>query len=227
MRNSPFKHAGVHTRILVASLLAAALPLIHAEAQTRFNSQPGKASVKVAGTSTFHDWEMEGHLIGGFISLDQGVEIDQAGGKINGLKDGKMPATVRAFIPVSSIHSKAEHLPDKMDELMQEYMKATDFPAILYTGKTLTLSNSAPGKPFVFNATGDLAISGVTNSVTFPVQIEQVDASHLHVTGKTTFKMTDFKIDPPAPHPLGLPTMKCGDDVTITIDWFLQKRPGS
>jgi polyisoprenoid-binding protein YceI len=211
---------------LFVTVLGCGLALANAEAQTRYNSQPGKSSVKVDGSSTFHDWEMEGAVIGGFIELGNGVGFDEAKGAITGLQDGKMPATVRANINIKAIHSKADHLPEVMDHLMQEHLQAEAYPSIRFQAKSLALTNAAAGKPFAFTATGDLSIAGVTNSVTFPVTIEQPDAAHLHVAGTASLKMTDFKIDPPAPKVAGLPTMKCGDDITITIGWTLQKRAG-
>jgi polyisoprenoid-binding protein YceI len=215
---------GIAARFFVSVCLLA-LPLLNARAQTKYVQVPGKASVKIDGTSTFHEWEMEGHQIGGVIDLPAGVDFDQANGKISGLQDGKLPAEVRAHISISTITSKAEHLPEVMNSLMQDNLKATDFPVIFYTTKTLTLTNSAPGKPFDFAATGDLAIAGVTNSITFPVSFDVVDATHLQVKGEANFKMTDFKITPPAPRPLGFSApLKCGDDVTIKIDWLLHKK---
>ncbi len=213
-----------HSARFFVSLCALALPLVTARAQTKYIQVPGKASVKIDGTSTFHDWEMEGHQIGGLIDLPAGVDFDQASGKISGLQGNTLPATVHAHINVSTITSKAEHLPEVMNSLMQDNLKAADFPVIFYTGKTLTLTNSAAGKPFGFTATGDLAIAGVTNTITFPVTFDQTDATHLEVKGEVTFKMTDFKVTPPAPHPLGMSPMKCGDDVTIKIDWLLHKK---
>jgi polyisoprenoid-binding protein YceI len=204
--------------------IASALILTTAEAQTRYNSQPGKSTVKVSGVSTLHDWVMESGVVGGFIELGSGVEIDQAKGSIAGLQDGKMPAKVRANINVTTLHSKAEHLPEVMDHLMQEHMKMEQYPSILFQATTLTMTNATPGKPFEFSATGDLTISGVTNSVTFPVTIEQPDPAHLHVVGTANLKMTDFKVEPPAPKVAGLGTLKCDDAITISIDWTVQKR---
>jgi len=211
--------------LFLACFCALALPLLSARAQTKYVQVPGKASVKIDGTSTLHEWEMEGHQIGGLIELPAAVEFDQAAGKVSGLQDGKLPATVHAHISISTITSKAEHLPEVMNSLMQDNLKAADFPVIFYSGKTLTLTNSAPGKPFDFAATGDLGIAGVTNTISFPVSFEQTDATHLEVKGQATFKMTDFKITPPAPHPPGFSApLKCGDDVTIKIDWLLHKK---
>ncbi|HWD20407.1 MAG TPA: YceI family protein [Verrucomicrobiae bacterium] len=205
-------------------LLASIALATNAGAQTRFNSQPGKSSVKLQGSSTFHDWEMEGRVIGGYFELGSGVAIDAAKGAITGLKGEVLPATVRANISLTTIHSKAEHLPEVMDNLMLGYMNATNYPTIRYISSSLTVTNSGPGKPFECSATGDLSIAGVTNKMTFPVTLAMPDPTHLEAAGTVHFKMTDFKVSPPAPHPLGLPTMKCGDDITIIFDWVLQKR---
>jgi polyisoprenoid-binding protein YceI len=211
-------------RYFIAALVGCGLALTNAEGQIRFNSQPGKSAVKVQGSSTFHDWEMDGAVIGGFIELGAGVEIDEAKGAITGLQGGKMPATVRANINIKAIHSKADHLPEVMDHLMQEHLQADTYPSVRFQATALALTNSAAGKPFEFSATGDLSIAGVTNSVSIPVTIEQSDATHLRVVGTAQIKMSAFKIEPPVVNVAGLPTMKTGDDVTIGIDWTVQKR---
>ncbi len=99
-----------------------------ARAQTRYNAQPRGNSVKIDGTSTAHDWEMEGAMIGGFIELGPGVQLDPAQTTIAGIQGDKVPAKARAVIPVASVHSKAEHMPDVMDHLMQGAMKEDQFP---------------------------------------------------------------------------------------------------
>jgi hypothetical protein len=47
----------------------------------------------------------------------------------------------------------------------------------------------------------------------------KVDDKKLKVSGKTKVKMTDFKIEPPAPK-IALGAIKTADDVTLTFDWI-------
>jgi polyisoprenoid-binding protein YceI len=209
------------TLVFGTLFLASTLP---ATAQTHYAGQPGGSSVKIEGTSSLHDWEMEGTLIGGFIEFGAGVQLDPTQTGIAGIQGDKVPAKSRVIIPVRGIHSKADHMPDVMDSLMQGALKEPDFPRIQLTLKEMTFKGPhAVGKPFDFDITGDLSIAGMTNSVTFPITVECLDADQLKVTGTVPVKMTDYGITPPAPS-FGLGLMKTGPDVKIIFDWSLHKR---
>jgi polyisoprenoid-binding protein YceI len=213
----------------IPSLLAAALLLAGSAAArgadlpaVRYQAQPTNTSVTIQGTSTFHDWEMKGATIGGYLMFPADTAFDTNQAALPGLKDGLMPASGQATILVRSIHSQVEHLPDVMDGLMQDAMKQTNFAAIIYKVSELKLKQPrAAGQPFVFDAKGDLAIAGVTNKVDFPVTITPLDKTKIKVSGTAKLKMTDYKVTPPAPNILGLGLMKCGDEVTILFEWTL------
>jgi polyisoprenoid-binding protein YceI len=197
---------------------------VSGDAQTRYNSQPSGISVKIEGTSTTHDWEMQGAIIGGFAQFGPGVTLDPAQSAIAGLNGDTVPVTVHAHIPVRSIHSEAEHAPDVMDHLMQNALLADQFSQIGYTLTTMTFKGPhTAGQPFAFDTMGDLSIAGVTNKVSFPVTIEVVAPDRIQIHAAVPLKMTAFHIDPPAPN-IGLGLMRCGDDVTIKIDWTLKER---
>jgi polyisoprenoid-binding protein YceI len=210
---------------LYGSALAVALiPVLQAAAQTRYNTQPAGNSVIVSGTSTGHDWEMEGSTIGGFIEFGAGVTVDKSQAAPTGLEGEKVAVKAHVIIPVSTIHSKADHLPNVMDDLMQKAMKAADFPRIEYTLTEMTFKGPhTAGKPFDLEAAGDLVIAGKTNKITFPVTIEPLDGDKIKVTGSAAVKMTAYGVDPPAPN-FGLGMMRCGDDVKIVFDWTLHQK---
>jgi len=202
-----------------AALRAADLPTV------RYQAQSTNTFVTIQGTSTFHDWEMKGPSIGGFLEFPAAVSFDTNQAALPGLKDGLLPVSGRANILVRTIHSQVEHLPDVMDGLMQDAMKQTNFPVITYNVTELKLQQPrAAGQPFVFDAKGDLAIAGVTNkAVAFPVTIVPLDKTKIKISGTAKLKMTDYKVNPPAPNILGLGLMKCGDDITIIFDWTLMR----
>jgi polyisoprenoid-binding protein YceI len=206
---------------ILAVCLASVLP---AGAQTRYNSQPAGTSVKVDGTSSMHDWEMEGTTVGGYVEFGAGVALDKTQAAPGGLQGDKLPAKVRVLIPVSTIHSKAEHLPGTMDDLMQKTMKADDFRTIEFTLTEMAFKGShAAGQPFEFDAKGELVIAGKTNKVSFPVTIEPLEGGKIKVVGTAPVKMTDYGVTPPAPN-FGLGMMKCGDAVNIKFDWTLKEK---
>lgn len=223
----PPKHSSLRqfgsVGLLASALCLGSVGVMHA--QTRYNAQPRGNDVKVDGTSSLHDWEMEGTLIGGFLELGAGVQLDPAQTTIAGIQDTKVPAKARVIIPVESVHSKADHLPEVMDHLMQSAMKDDQFKTIIFTLEELDFKGPhAAGKPFDFDAKGNLCIAGVTNKVNFPVTIESLDGGKIKVSGTAPVKMTDYGITPPAPN-FGLGMMKCGDDLKIIFEWTLQKRP--
>jgi polyisoprenoid-binding protein YceI len=208
----------------IAALALCVAPLFHAGAQTRYNTQPVGNSVRVEGTSTAHDWEMQSTVIGGFLELGTGVTLDKAQASPAGLDGDKLPAKAHAIIPVSQLHSKADHLPEVMEGLMQKNMKASDFPRIEFTLKELTFkAPHTAGEPFTFDAVGDLLIAGVSKTVNFPVTIESLEGGKIKVSGTAAVKMTTYGVEPPAPN-FGLGLMKCGDDVKILFDWTLKEK---
>jgi polyisoprenoid-binding protein YceI len=209
---------------MFAALAVSLAFILHAGAQTRYATQPTGNSVKIDGTSTLHDWEMEGGNIGGFVEFGAGVTLDKTQAAPAGLQGDKVPAKVRVLIPVGSIHSKAEHLPEVMDDLMQKNMKAADFHLIEFTLTEMAFKGPhTAGKPFDFDTKGELVIAGKTNKVSFPVTIEPLDGGKIKVIGTAAVKMTDYGVEPPTPN-FGLGVMKCGDDVKIIFDWTLKEK---
>jgi polyisoprenoid-binding protein YceI len=168
---------------------------------------------------------MKGPLIGGFVDFPAGLTFDLSQTNLPGLKDGILAASVTARITVRSIHSEADHLPEVMDHLMQDAMKETNFPRIEYHVTELKLQQPhLPGQPFLFDARGLLAIAGVTNKVAFPVAIAPLGRDSIKISGTNKLKMTDYKIEPPAPN-FGMGLMKCGDDIKVIFDWTLRQIP--
>ena len=84
----------------VAGLLLAGATLRAADTMTRFDSRPG-SKVRIEGTSSVHDWRMEGKLIGGF--LEVGPNFPSEPGQT--VQPGKIEAHADIFIPVRSLTS--------------------------------------------------------------------------------------------------------------------------
>jgi hypothetical protein len=208
----------------VAALGFCLVPILSSDAQTRYNTQPRGNAVRVDGTSTAHDWEMAGGIIGGYVEFGPGVTLDKTQAAPGGLQGDKIPAKAHAIIPVSTIHSKAEHLPEVMDDLMQKSLKAGDFPRIEFTLTEMTFKGPhAAGAPFDAEAAGELVIAGATNKVSFPITIEPLDEGKIKVSGSAPVKMTAYGISPPAPV-LAIGTLRCGDDVKVLFDWTLREK---
>ena len=213
-------------RTLVASsitlLALAGLSAQGADSMSRFTARSG-SKMRIDGTANMiHEhWQVESPIIGGYLEVGPGfpMEAGQPG------TPGKIEAQAQAFVLVSSLKSvEADGKPysDAMDSVMYEHMKADTFKRIDFRLTELTLKESAKDKdsPYVFDAKGDLAVAGVTNSISLPVSIVFLPENKMKATGSVSVKMTSFKIDPPSPK-VALGMLKTGDDVKLSFEWLL------
>jgi polyisoprenoid-binding protein YceI len=194
---------------LGAALLLSAGAMF-AQNAVRYDAQPG-SKIKIDGTSTVHDWTVEGAIIGGFVELDSGFDF-------NSPKPGKINAKVEATVPSRSLKNKNGY--KGMDERMHDALKIKEYPKITYKLTELTLKDApkAAGEPLQFDSKGELTVSGVTQTLTMPVTMEK-QGEKLKTSGDLTLKMTSFKIDPPAPK-IALGLISTGDEVKIHFEWL-------
>lgn len=215
----------MNTRLFLTTIALTSALALHA--QERYQAQPANNHVRIEGTSTAHDWEMAGTMIGGFVEFDPSVQFDTAQPTVAGLKDNKLEVKSLVIVPVRSVKSDAKAMPQVMEGLMQETLKEPQFKKIECRISELTFKGPhTAGKPFDFDASGEMAIAGVTNKVTFPVTIDVPEKDHLKISGTAPVKMTAYGMKPPAPS-FGLGLMRCGDDVKVIFDWNLAKAPST
>ncbi len=184
--------------------------------------------VRIEGTSTVHNWQVESRLIGGSVEFPPEF--------LAGLKTQSYPTNVElkanVFIPVRSLKSMTPsggHYSDPMDEIMYEKLLAAQFSRITYTLDSFAAGNADSGNPnaaLVLQATGSLGVAGVTNKITMPVYVSPGADGRLQFSGLVRTKMTDFKITPPEPAGMGI---KTGDDVTLKFWWWVKPagKPGT
>src|SRR5262245_49213234 len=79
------------------ALLVAAGALYAAGGLTRYDAQP-ESKLRIDGTSTIHDWTVEGNIIGGFLEADENFSKDPS-------VVSKVKPKVEVTIPVRSIKS--------------------------------------------------------------------------------------------------------------------------
>lgn len=221
---------GVSSSILLLSLVLGCSPAKEASAQpekaapstaqggaTRYDSQPGGGKVKIEGTSSIHDWNMESPVIGGFIEAGAGFpESALKGG------DAAKPK-VEIFIPVRSLKSYNK----RMDEVYQEHMEEAKFKQMKYALKELKAKGAAPkdGK-CEFDAVGTLTIHGVAKEITMPITIEKAEvekdgkkAPQLKIVGTTPLKISDYGVKSPCPEIPGMGKITTGDDIKVSFEW--------
>src|SRR5512133_1800161 len=206
-------------RTLVAGnilLLLAGLTLNAAET-TRFSAQSG-SKMKIDGTANIihTKWEVESKIMGGY--LEAGPDFPTTPGQE--VKPGKVEAKAEAFVPARALKSMEDGKPysDKMDDIMYEKLKASQHARITYKLTELTLKEPAKSKdaPYVFDSKGELQVAGVTNAVSFPVTVLPLGDKKLKVTGSTSIKMSDFKVEKPEVN-LVVGKIITGDEVKLSF----------
>jgi hypothetical protein len=212
----------------ISALLLLPVSLQAADAPTRYDPLPGGSKVRIEGTSSIHDWQVEGKLIGGYLEAGPGFPVEPG----QSVQPGKVEARADVFIPVRSLKSVEKDgspYSASMDEIMYEKLLLPTNPRILYhlTGLVLKEAPQGTNTSCVFDATGDLVVAGVTNKVSMPVNVTPLGDKKLKITGRTATKMTGFGIKPPAPA-IALGLIRTGDEVKLIFEWVVgQKAAGA
>jgi polyisoprenoid-binding protein YceI len=159
--------------------------------------------VRIEGTSTLHDWKMEGATIGGSVTAPPIEQWTNA-----------TPGTEASIsIPVTSI--KSEHA--KMDKLMAGALKVGANPMIRYQLTNAVLAQ--PGTAFVLDTRGKLTIAGVTRDVDMQITGKRNANDTYTLTGQLPIRMSDYGIKAPTAM---LGTIKTGNDVKVTFRWVVE-----
>jgi len=213
------------SKLLVCSVLISLAAGVAAQAaeMTKYYAKSG-SKMRMEGTSNIHDWQVEGTLIGGYFEVGPNFPTEPG----QAATPGKVEAHAEPFIMVRSLKSlekDGKPYSDKMDDVMYEKLKVAENPKIQFHLQDFVLKEPAKSKdaPYICEAKGQLVVAGVTNQVTMPVNVLPLGEKKLKISGTTTVKMTDFKIDPPAPK-IAMGMIKTGDEVKIIFDWMVGQR---
>jgi len=208
-------------KVLETNVVSQAAPAPNS-AMVRLDAKPG-SSVRIEGTSTLHNWQVIGKLIGGYLELPTAL-IGDSGAQVN---PGIVEAHCETFIPVRSLRSVTKEgnaYSTMMDDIMYEKFLAGAHPRILYRLQELVLKTAATnaGSPMIFDSRGDLVVAGVTNEISMPVTITVVGDNTLRVSGSVDTKMSAFKIETPAPAGM---LIKTGAEVKLLFEWAVGRKP--
>ena len=88
------------SRLAIIGISLGALTVQGAEL-TRYYSKPGNLKMRIEGTSTIHDWQVQGSLIGGFLEVGPSFPIEPG----QAVTPGKMEAHGEAKVSVRSLFS--------------------------------------------------------------------------------------------------------------------------
>ncbi len=207
--------------LIAANLVFALAGTLALQAQTTKLSARSGSKMRVEGTSNIHDWQVEGRLIGGSLEVGKDFPLEP-GAKVN---PGKVEAKGEVFVTprsLTSVEKDGRPYSTKMDDIMYEKLMADTHKRIVYRLSELTLKEAAKDKesPYTFEAKGEVVVAGVTNQVTMPVTVLPTADGKIKISGKADLKMSDFKIEPPAPK-IGLGLIKTGDPVVVMFDWMV------
>ena len=207
-----------------AAVTVAPLPVVGPLVRYAAFSRLGLTNlVRIEGTSTIHDWQVEGHLIGGSVEFGPGLPTRPGAQELSEVVE----ARGGVFIPVRSLKSVEKDgrlYSDAMDEIMYGKLLEPTHKRITYTLSSLTLE-AKPSKttdPFHYEAVGNLCVAGVTNVITMPVAVLPDPSGRIQFSGSVKVKMTDFQISPPSPNlPVGKITT--GDEVRLRFVWWANR----
>ena len=191
------------TRSILTLALGLCFCLIsfHVSSQT-FTLNNSSSKLTVEGTSSLHDWEEVAEKQKGSIVIDN---------------SGSEPS-----ISALSVEVDAESLKSgksAMDKNTYTALKTNSHKTISFKlTKVKSISKVSDGK-FKVSTTGDLSIAGVTNSTDLDFTME-LSGSTVKLNGAKSFKMSNFKIDPPT---AVFGTIKTGDEITIKFTSVLSQ----
>ena len=180
-----------------------------------------KGKIRIEGTSNIDDWQVETKSVAGHFK----AEADFPGAVSGAVAEGKVPPQTDVLVEVRSLRSiekDGKPFSNLMDEIMHAKLKAPENPQIRYrlTNLRLNATPKSQEEPFRFECKGELAVAGVTNQITMPINVLRMDGHRLRIWGNTALRMTDFKIEPPAPK-IALGIVKTGDEVRISFEWVV------
>jgi hypothetical protein len=209
------------TCALGGSLLLLQLTLARAQ-PVQYEAVKGK--IRIEGTSNIDDWQVETKSVAGHFKAEADFPVHVSGA----VADRKKAPETDVLIDVRSLRSvekDGKPFSNLMDEIMYAKLKAPDNPRIRYrlTHLKLIATPKGQGEPFRFECDGELAVAGVTNQITMPINILRLDGQRLRIWGNIALRMTDFRIEPPAPK-IALGVVKTGDEVKISFDWTVAAR---
>lgn len=185
---------------------------------------PLKGKVRVEGTSNIDDWQVESRVIEGFLEINPHFPNQGEGNTCDGMIAARLEAWLQAR-SLRSVEKDGKPFSNKMDSIMHDALRAGAQPRIVYQLGRLAprAAQKLPDGPAEFEAQGRLVVAGVTNEISMPFYALQLGNDRIRLWGGTNLKMTDFKIQPPAPK-IALGLIRTGNEIKISFDWVLQRK---
>lgn len=166
-----------------------------------FNLNNQESELVVLGTSSLHDWSLKAEKQKGQLTLDQSNDIKIVALKFDVTSESLMSG------------KKA------MDKNTFKALKTNEFKSITFHLTEVKDISKAGNGDYNVKSVGNLTVAGFTKKVTLDFKMT-VTGNRVALKGEKTFKMTEFKIDPPKAL---LGTITTGDEITIKFNTYLNK----
>ncbi len=160
-------------------------------------------SLKVAGTSTMHDWEMEKKKISGK------AEFVLDGNELKGIR------SLRINIAPESLKSGK----GAMDKNAYKALKTDTHKEITFALTRVTKVERS-GNKFTLTCEGNLTIAGKTKPVQLIAECRPGANGNIQCTGTKAISMTEYDVEPPS---FMFGSVKTGDEVQIVFDVVFAK----
>ncbi|MFT7233140.1 MAG: hypothetical protein ACI8TA_002363 [Cyclobacteriaceae bacterium] len=153
--------------------------------------------IKLSGTSTMHDWEMDALFTTGeaYFIFKSGSEIDLISIK-----------SLSFALQVADLKSDSEGL----NKNAYEALKSIEFKGIRYNLTSSTISIEKGG--YLIKSNGNLTIAGVTKEILMDVHCESNEKGTVTSRGSYRLNMSDYDVKPPS---FMWGAMKTGDAITL------------
>ena len=158
--------------------------------------------MKLSGTSTFHDWFMNGTF-----AVEGSFKVTEGSNDLLAVNE------LSFSLPVTNLKSDKK----KLDETAYKALKTDQHKEILFSMISATVKEVQSDK-FHITATGNLTIAGVTKPITLNVMWVMNDDNSITCTGTQKLKMTDYKVQPPG----FLGVMKTGDEIALDFSFQIK-----
>ncbi len=161
-----------------------------------YNLNNQESELVVSGTSSLHDWDITAEKQKGQLTLDQSNQLQIQKIKIE--------------ITAESLESGK----NSMNNNTYKALKTDDFKYIIFQLIEIKDISKAGNGDFNVKSVGNLTIAGVTKKINLDFKMNVLD-NKVVLKGEKTFKMTEFKIDPPKAL---FGTITTGDEITIKFN---------
>ncbi|MER3318264.1 YceI family protein [Flagellimonas lutimaris] len=191
---SQFKKRPFSIKSVILLMTFGLIPIALAAQSYAISKSEGE--VMVTGTSTLHDWEEVAEQKSGSIALDNTGELP----KINTLK-----FTVEAESLKSGKGAMDKNTYKALDTKKHKQI-VFNMKSVKSVSPVVSVSNR-----YKVVATGDLTISGSTNTIDLPFNLT-INGDKVLLEGKKALKMTDYGVEPPKAL---LGTITTGDEIEV------------